>query len=72
MTGAGTMNAKDFGLWLGLGAAINTYPNSAALLVALTTFAANSEALIGRKCEVTYIGGETAAGLHQDAGTLIL
>lgn len=67
----GTMNAQYLHRWLNLGAAVNGYAASAALLAALTNFTTNTTNLIGRKSDVTFVGGATAAGLMGDAGTLI-
>jgi hypothetical protein len=66
------MNAQYLSRWLALGQAKNKYPNSAALANALDTFANNAKAQIGRKCDVTFVGNPTAAGLAADASTLIL
>lgn len=65
------MNAQYLHRWLNLGAAVNGYAASAALLAALTNFTTNTTNLIGRKSDVTFVGGATAAGLMGDAGTLI-
>jgi hypothetical protein len=72
MTAGGTRNAHDIGGWLGLGPAATTYRNCAVLAAALTNFSDNAETPTGRKCDVTYTVGATAAGLHNDPGTLTL
>jgi hypothetical protein len=67
------MNAQYLNRWL-----TNCPPpgngcgNAAALAAALTTFSNNATTRTGRKCDVTFIGNPTAAGLAADAGTLIL
>lgn len=68
----GTMTAQYLARWLQLTVQQNRYANAATLLGALTTFQTNTEALIGRKSDVTFCGGTTAAGLLNDAGTLVL
>jgi hypothetical protein len=72
LNAGGTMNAQYLNRWLtNCPAPGNGYANAAALAAALTTFSTNATALTGRKCDVTFIGNPTAAGLASDAGTLI-
>jgi hypothetical protein len=72
LNAGGTMNAQYLNRWLtNCPPPGNKYPNDAALAAALTTFSTNATALTGRKCDVTFIGNPTAAGLANDAGTLI-
>lgn len=66
---SGTMNAQYLRGWLNLPG--NGYPNANALLQALQTFSNNTKALTGRKSDVTFVGGATAAGLMTDKSTLI-
>lgn len=65
----GTMNAQYLHRWLTT--AGNGYAHAAALDAALTAFSTAATNLTGRKCDVTFVGGATAAGLAADPTTLI-
>lgn len=69
----GTMNAQYLHRWLtNCPPPGNGYANAARLAAALQAFTNAATARTGRKCDVTFVGGNTAAAIVGDAGTLIL